>query len=343
MANGKDVKEIVTPEKYSSHHPDGARPRVDHWSGKINDWGFRSTNADGAFGGGVSRWWYWWNHSLQERYEQLWTEESDRVADDLADRYWFAWPWLVGETLATAAPNTYRRLEEFSKSVNSERSERLHASSPESIATWGSFQVVRRRRTWQEPSAVACPVCGKDFWNGDVSAWAHKKFGPARYCMDCCLQSRDGNPRPRWSEDEVIAGIHELYGAFGVIPQQQFAFRQIPHDGTVEQRDRCMHVLVAMPNVETIKGVLDQKDWLGVLRVAGLVGETWRPSRGTWCHANDGHRCRSLLEKTIDDWFASNGIDHECEPRWPRHPALNPSGMKRADWLLKGKHSPRYT
>jgi hypothetical protein len=41
-----------------------------------------------------------------------------------------------------------------------------------------------------------------------------------------------------------------------------------------------------------------------------------------------------LLEKSIDGWLSSNNIDHECEPRWPRHPTLNLSGAKRADWLL---------
>ena len=37
----------------------------------------------------------------------------------------------------------------------------------------------------------------------------------------------------------------------------------------------------------------------------------------------------------MDDWFTANEISHECEPRWPRHPEFNPSGAKRADWLLE--------
>ena len=67
---------------------------------------------------------------------------------------------------------------------------------------------------------------------------------------------------------------------------------------------------------------------------AEIVGDTWRPAWGTWCRARDGHRCRSPLEKSIDDWFASRDVAHECEPYWSAHPALNPSGRKRADWLL---------
>jgi hypothetical protein len=79
------------------------------------------------------------------------------------------------------------------------------------------------------------------------------------------------------------------------------------------------------------------KDWFGVLQKAQLVGNAWRPAGsryGTYCRAEDGHLCRSLLEKSVDDWFASRGIGHEREPRWPYHAVLNPTGKKRADWLL---------
>jgi hypothetical protein len=164
--------------------------------------------------------------------------------------------------------------------------------------------------------------------------WAIQAFGPVRYCMDCCFWIRNGDPRATWFEYEVKAALHELRDAFGAIPSQSFALGRVPHDGPPEERDRRIRALMAMPPVETIKHVLRQKDWLGTLQAAGLVGETWRPSLGTWCHASDGHLCRSLLEKAIDDWFTTNGVPHEPEPRWPRHDEFNPSGAKRADWLL---------
>jgi hypothetical protein len=282
----------------------------------------------------VARWWYWWTDSHQDSFDQLWAPEGDRVADDLADLFGSGWPWLIGGALATGAPTVYERLVEFSEIVNSHSSERLHASHPESIATWGSFQLVRKRRSWREPSSMLCPVCEKDFWSGTVTSWALKKFGPPRYCMECCLQSRNGDLSRHWTADKVIQAIRELRDSFGAIPQQQFAFTPIPYDGPPDTRDRRMRALVSMPPVDTVKSVLKKKDWLGILQAAELVGETWRPSRGTWCRADDGHRCRSLLEKSIDDWFTRNGISHESEPRWPQHPELNPSGAKRADWLL---------
>jgi hypothetical protein len=205
---------------------------------------------------------------------------------------------------------------------------------PGLIASIGAFRLVRRRRTWREPAAAVCPTCGQEFWSGDVRSSAVEAFGPVRYCMDCCSQIRFGDPRPSWSQDEIKTALGDLRDAFGAIPAQRFSVSQVPHDGDPEQRDQRIRALLRMPLVDTIKRVLGASDWLTVLRTAGLVGDTWRPSRGTWCHARDGHRCRSLLEKAMDDWFAANEIPHECEPRWPRHPEFNPSGAKRADWLL---------
>ncbi len=307
-------------------------------SGRISDWGYRSAEPDGPFAGSWFHQYRWWDDWCQSRFDELWSVEADSVADDLADEYWFAWPWLIGRALITGAPATYERILAFTKNENrpgpTPTPFNLHGIADE-IATLGAFHVVRSRRTWREPSPAVCPICGQDFWTGDVRPWAVRKFGPVRYCMDCCARVGSVDPRPTWSADEVKAALHELRAAFGAIPRQEFSARQVPHDGMPEERDRRMRALLAMPLFPTIMRVLGQQDWLGVLRASDLVGETWRPSRGTWCHASDGHRCRSLLEKAIDDWFTAKAISHVCEPRWPRHHALNPSGAKRADWLLQ--------
>jgi hypothetical protein len=337
MTGGTKNKPVPPLYEIVPQHPNGARPTVESRSGKISDWGYRSGDPDGPFAGSWFRQYSWWNDWCQRRFDELWTAEADQVADDLADQYQFYWPWLIGQALITGAPDTYDLILAFAKDEKRPGPAHLalnpHAISDE-IATVGAFHVVRRRRTWSEPATAMCPTCGKDFWNGDVRPWAIQAFGPVRYCMDCCLQVRNGDQRATWFEHEVKDALQELRAAFGAIPAQSFATGRVPHDGQPDERDRRIRALLAMPAVETTKRVLGQQDWLGTLRAAGLVGETWRPSRGTWCHANDGHRCRSLLEKAIDDWLTINSIPHECEPRWPRHPALNPSGSKRGDWLL---------
>ncbi|MCQ6556875.1 hypothetical protein NPS70_27355 [Streptomyces sp. C10-9-1] len=71
-----------------------------------------------------------------------------------------------------------------------------------------------------------------------------------------------------------------------------------------------------------------------MLRATSIVPDAWRPARGTYCTAADGHPCRSLAERTVDDWLSLHGVEHQIEPVWPAHPELNAHGRLRADWQL---------
>jgi hypothetical protein len=73
--------------------------------------------------------------------------------------------------------------------------------------------------------------------------------------------------------------------------------------------------------------------WLEALIAAGVLTEDCYPTgRGTRCLARDGHECRSLEERQIDNWLHEAGIPHVTEPSYPYHPELNPDGLRRADW-----------
>lgn len=63
-----------------------------------------------------------------------------------------------------------------------------------------------------------------------------------------------------------------------------------------------------------VTGRYSWTDWLGQ---AGLLADGIRTSRGVIVTAKDGHMCRSLLERQIDDFFFDNGIEHEIEPFIP--------------------------
>ncbi len=76
------------------------------------------------------------------------------------------------------------------------------------------------------------------------------------------------------------------------------------------------------------------RTWAGWLGMAGLLGEGLRTARGTLTVATDGHPCRSLLERHIDDYLHRWAIPHDIEPAYPRHPRLNTTGL-RADWRLE--------
>lgn len=261
-------------------------------------------------------WWcFWWDDWCAERFSYLWGEEADAIADHLADLFAFAWPWLISHALRTRAPKTLERIEAFTSS--DELVQRVNGTNPRAVlertTTWGAYQMLRTRRAWSVPSMATCPVCASRFWTGDLPPWTYRQFGPSRYCEHCCVTVRNGRS-DRWTPETVKRAVVDLADAFGAVPPQAFASQQLPIEASEDRRDRWMRAMAATPNVETIKRVLGVGDWLGALQAVGIVGEGYRTSLGTWCRAEDGHRCRSLLEKSIDDWMSQQGVEHECEP-----------------------------
>lgn len=301
----------------------------------MSDWGFYADKPGGALDGAVANWCFWWTDGIQAQFQEAWGEEADALADELADRYAFVWPWMIENVLPTHAPLTQARIEEIVTCPSLVRS--AHGTNPKTVLSvstvWGAFHTVRRRRQWSPPSWQHCGACGQRFFGGEPPVWTYHQFGPSRYCTTCCFLVRDGR-KSSWTREGAISAFRELAAAAETIPPQSYPFQPIPLSVPVERRDRLVRALCAMPPLDTVKSVLGADDWLGVLQAAGLVASGWRPSRGTWCRAADGHRCRSLLEKSIDDWFSANGLAHNCEPLWPAHPELNPSGRLRADWSL---------
>jgi hypothetical protein len=73
--------------------------------------------------------------------------------------------------------------------------------------------------------------------------------------------------------------------------------------------------------------------WVKWLQLAGVLDGGLRTSRGTATIATDGHPCRSLFERHIDDFFHRWRVEHETEPAYPRDAELNTTGL-RADWRL---------
>lgn len=301
----------------------------------MKDWSFHADDPRGALEGAVANWCFWWTDETQARFEEAWGEDADVVADELADRYAFIWPWMIEDALPTRAPATQQRIEALI--ADPTLIGRTNGTNPATVLAvstlWGAFQTVRKRRSWDPPRWQDCGCCGQRYFAGDPPVWTYRQFGPSRYCTDCCFNVRNGQ-EGAWTAGSVICAVRELAAVAETIPPQSYAFQPLPLSAPVQRRDRLMRALSAMPPLEMVKSTLGVADWLGVLQAAGLVEAGWRPSRGTWCRAEDGHRCRSLLEKSIDDWFNANGLAHDCEPVWPAHPELNPSGRQRADWRL---------
>ena len=73
--------------------------------------------------------------------------------------------------------------------------------------------------------------------------------------------------------------------------------------------------------------------WTDWLAQAGLLTDGVRTSRGIVVMAKDGHLCRSLLERQIDDFLYDHGVAHQTEPHYPFDAEHNLNGY-RADWKL---------
>jgi hypothetical protein len=134
--------------------------------------------------------------------------------------------------------------------------------------------------------------------------------------------------------DSGLEALRRLAEVVGVIPPQDFRLALTAEGLDLTTRARLVAALLCAPNASALKSALEVDNWLDVLRAAGLVGDAWRTTRGFLCTAADGHPCRSLGEKSIDDWLHRHGITHEIEPKWPRHDEYNPNGRLRGDWSL---------
>jgi hypothetical protein len=70
---------------------------------------------DGTYGPEDRLYWpvhsrYSWTYGDQERFEELWTPEADKLADDLAEKFAYGWPFMIPKVVVTSLPDLYRAL-----------------------------------------------------------------------------------------------------------------------------------------------------------------------------------------------------------------------------------------
>lgn len=193
----------------------------------------------------------------------------------------------------------------------------------------GLFRTVHPADDSASGSHGGCRLCGDE-----LNPYAE----PSPYCLDCIQDARAGLFIDLGFEDEpwhgpAIEAIVKLAVIeFGDAPARD-QLRTTPTEGP--NRDLLMLCrMLAVRRGYVVPGghrkVYSWTDWLGQ---AGLLADGIRTSRGVIVTAKDGHMCRSLLERQIDDFFFDNGIEHEIEPFYPFDPEVNLDGY-RADWRL---------
>lgn len=286
-----------------------------------HDWSFRADDREG----GYNR--YGWNRADQALFDPCWDDSATELAEGLITAYGAMWPWPMPRVALARHPEFAARVMDLAeRRLIGQR--HTYKDRPDSVyelaMLYGSFDRLRAVRSWPPAGKLTCPICGRVFAAGILSPWMLWQFGPPRFCNYCCVRAR--NARGSSSRDDTMSGIRRLAEAIEGIPEQSIHSTITLGGMSDERRDRIMAGLIVAPSPEQAKSLLGPT-WLAVLQSAGLVGEAWRPARGTYCLAADGHLCRSIAERTVDDFLTVHGIAHTPEPVYP-------GSHSRADWLL---------
>lgn len=261
------------------------------WLPVEHDWSFRADLPEGGFNR------YGWGRADQARFDECWDTHVYVLADDLIATYGAMWPWAMPRLALARHPNFAACVLGLAerRQVGQRHTYRDRPQSVYELAMmYGSFDHVRLERgpdTWPPAPWRVCPVCGARFWAAILSPWMLRQYGPPRFCNRCCVRARNG--RSWGGRDAALTGIRRLAAAIEGIPDQQLAAHVSLAGMADDRRDAIIVGLIVAPASRYAKEEFGAT-WLRVLQASGLVGEAWRPARGTYCIATDGHPCRSL-------------------------------------------------
>ncbi|MEU3216943.1 hypothetical protein [Streptomyces sp. NPDC006971] len=160
------------------------------------------------------------------------------------------------------------------------------------------------------------------------------------YCFGCCRLARRGVLRDNGTDgpwtDAVIHALRRLVRIeFSGPPSLAQLDRVTVTDPRAVDEAMLCRFLIPRPvtGLLTARPARAARSWVQWLQLAGVLDDGVRRARGTLTVATDGHLCRSMLERHVDDFFHHRGVEHEPEPHYPRHLELNTTGL-RADWRL---------
>ncbi|MCX2184192.1 hypothetical protein KV205_27210 [Streptomyces sp. SKN60] len=160
------------------------------------------------------------------------------------------------------------------------------------------------------------------------------------YCFGCCRLAQRGVIRDNGTDgpwtDAVIHAVRRLAELeFSGPPSLAQLDRVTVTEPRLADEAMLCRFLVPRPfaRLTTARPARPVRGWSDWLRLAGVLDGGVRQGRGTVSVASDGHLCRSLFERHVDDFFHHHRVPHEPEPHYPRHEELNTTGL-RADWLL---------
>lgn len=264
--------------------------------------------------------------------------EGRELIAELVDGYWLVWPWFVTEAISLQRPHLYEALDaaftagRFAQASSVAYNAIMYSAITAQSLFWGG---------WLGPRMLSCRICTRQFDPIDTHPSLAKTGLAYLYCGYCSARAiefrRTGVPQPLESSsltaDEMAHRLQRLASVLGFAPLEHFRSTLRLQGLDENTRDRLVSALITMPPTEDYLARFG-RPWTRVLISTGLLNNARQTTRGTMSLARDGHLCRSLGERIIDDFFDAHGIVHECEPPWPHHKVLNPSQRLRADWRL---------
>jgi len=309
-----------------------------------------------------------WNDERRERIKicpQFWNDEFDQLLVSSIERhgvFWTKpfWNMVKGDVRKSVKKHSLGAdiFDPENKWLGQEWEGKRKRWNPSTI--WSEigwiFQLYACKRASEFPEAMLaysrrlseqalyqhCLICGWVFRPCDLSDYLYLgKEDSVDFCHTCLMRmfsmDQQGHRVKRFSarKSNMRNALFELVELMGFVPPQDFrgidALRRVP-------RERRPEVILHLWKMRSAGEYKDKfGSWLEALIAAGVLSDgCYRTGKGTKCLAKDGHECRSLAERQIDDWLCDEGIPHTIEPFYPYHPELNPNERSKADWEVNG-------
>jgi hypothetical protein len=269
------------------------------------------------------------NNPKIELLRKIWDDSCDLILKEIIEKY--AWDWE----------------DHLVKSLHDQLlPEKLHAMDEVLNDNLNLYRICERRVTElnlkiRQPSLLVCEGCGIQFMDWSVNPRTAENVGyKIHFCQHCYTiafaRFTFGIGKPLLEIENKELALNQLLQVatiLKIVPNNHFLRGRSLAGISNEDQISLVKTLIDMPPYKLYIKAFGS--WLNALILSEvLTGGTRRTSRGIQCIALDGHKCLSLVEKTIDDWFTEHNISHEKEPAYPYHPHLNPSKM-RADWKVQ--------
>lgn len=283
-----------------------------------------------------------WSSSAQTKFDEIWPVNGDDWIDSLIDEYGSSWhnalPFLVARDQSVFLDNLQSVCSSQMIAISGRYENNLDVVVDFALnhGPWGR---TIKRRSWTFPCPKHCSICGIGYYADTVRYFLVRKWGHNSVCPRCMFIASYGVPTTsplyrNFTRVETLKYLRDYASLIQIIPPQSFRETISNPWPDLDILNRVFAAMICLPTADMIKKKFGGISWLEVLQRADLVGDAWRPARGTFCIAADGHLCRSLAERSVDDWFTKNGVDHQPEPYWPYDAEYNPNKKFRADWKL---------